>query len=153
MKRKTLEAILMTVTGLAVLANFYFLNRFHVPGKLQNILEIFGWIFFGIAGLMIILSISTLRRKGTGEVIDTGIYSITRHPLYLSGIIFFIGHIFFCLHWVVAAVALTGIACIYITMILEEKTLMEKFGDNYKNYMRKVPRANVLLGIIRFIRR
>jgi protein-S-isoprenylcysteine O-methyltransferase Ste14 len=30
---------------------------------------------------------------------------------------------------------------------------MEKFGDDYKAYMKKVPRANFLLGIIRRFRR
>ena len=41
----------------------------------------------------------------------------------------------------------------YIDLIKADKDAIEKFGDDYKQYMQKVPRANFLLGIIRLIKR
>ena len=41
----------------------------------------------------------------------------------------------------------------YIDCIRADKDAIEKFGDDYKAYMQKVPRANFLLGIIRLLQR
>lgn len=41
----------------------------------------------------------------------------------------------------------------YIDLIKADKGAIEKFGDDYKAYMKKVPRANFLLGIIRLLQR
>jgi hypothetical protein len=38
-------------------------------------------------------------------------------------------------------------------MIEEEKRNMEKFGDAYKDYMKRVPRINLLTGITRQMHR
>jgi protein-S-isoprenylcysteine O-methyltransferase Ste14 len=38
-------------------------------------------------------------------------------------------------------------------MFKEEQRCMEKFGEEYRHYMEKVPRVNFLLGIIRALRR
>jgi len=35
-------------------------------------------------------------------------------------------------------------------MVVNDKHLIERFGDNYSLYMRKVPRMNLILGIMRF---
>jgi hypothetical protein len=34
-------------------------------------------------------------------------------------------------------------------IIEEERRNMEKFGDAYKDYMKRIPRINILIGIIR----
>ena len=36
-------------------------------------------------------------------------------------------------------------------MIEEEKRNIEKFGDAYRDYMKRVPRINLLVGIMRQI--
>jgi len=41
----------------------------------------------------------------------------------------------------------------YIDLIRADKDAIEKFGDDYKTYMKKVPRMNFLLGILRLLRR
>jgi protein-S-isoprenylcysteine O-methyltransferase Ste14 len=41
----------------------------------------------------------------------------------------------------------------YIDLIRADKACAERFGDDYKAYMKKVPRANFLLGIIRLLQR
>jgi len=34
----------------------------------------------------------------------------------------------------------------------EDQRLLKKFGDDYKAYMKRVPRMNFMLGIIRLLR-
>ena len=40
-----------------------------------------------------------------------------------------------------------------IGVLKADKGLIEKFGDDYKHYMQKVPRMNFSLGLIRLLRR
>jgi protein-S-isoprenylcysteine O-methyltransferase Ste14 len=37
----------------------------------------------------------------------------------------------------------------YVDLLKADEDAIQKFGDDYKAYMEKVPRANFLLGIIR----
>ena len=46
-----------------------------------------------------------------------------------------------------------GSALFYKDVLREEQMCIEKFGDDYKRYMQKVPRMNLLLGVIRLLRR
>lgn len=39
----------------------------------------------------------------------------------------------------------------YFDLINADKNAIKKFGDNYRTYMKKVPRANFLLGFIKVI--
>jgi protein-S-isoprenylcysteine O-methyltransferase Ste14 len=39
----------------------------------------------------------------------------------------------------------------YIDLFNADKDAINKFGESYKQYMKRVPRANFLLGIIRRI--
>jgi len=41
----------------------------------------------------------------------------------------------------------------YFIALKADQELIEKFGDEYKRYMQKVPRTNFLLGLIRLASR
>ncbi len=40
---------------------------------------------------------------------------------------------------------------IYYDMFRADKALIMKFGDNYMEYMKKVPRANFIGGIVKYL--
>lgn len=44
-----------------------------------------------------------------------------------------------------------GTIIIYINCRQEDQHLIEKFGNDYVAYMQKVPRMNLILGVIRLI--
>ncbi|MGB6369671.1 MAG: hypothetical protein WBF68_01375 [Atribacterota bacterium] len=56
-------------------------------------------------------------------------------------------------YWLTAIIGISGMVCIYLISRQEDLRLIEKFGDDYKHYMQKVPRMNLLAGIIRQVRR
>ena len=56
-------------------------------------------------------------------------------------------------HWIVIILGLSIIPLTYIDLINADKDGIKKFGDYYKQYMQRVPRANFLLGIIQYLRR
>jgi protein-S-isoprenylcysteine O-methyltransferase Ste14 len=101
------------------------------------------------------------RRKGgvkkgksyvhTTKLVDTGIYSIVRHPQYVSFILFAIAGMLLFQHWIVICLGIPVIPLIYVDLIQADKQGIEKFGKEYEKYMQKIPRANFLLGIFRRI--
>jgi len=119
-------------------------------------LYVFSGIFFG--GLPVI----EFRRKGrvrkgksyihTTKLVDTGIYSIIRHPQYVTFMLWAIAGILLFQHWIIILLGVPIIPLTYIDLIRADKDAVEKFGDEYKAYMKNVPRANFLLGIIRLLR-
>ncbi len=106
---------------------------------------------------------STLRRKGnvpkgksflnTTTVVDIGIYGVIRHPMYLSGIIMSLGMILITQYWLSVVCGVPWMLLMYASMVSEDHSNVQKFGDSYKHYMKKVPRANILVGLVRRARR
>jgi protein-S-isoprenylcysteine O-methyltransferase Ste14 len=120
-------------------------------------LYVFSGIFFGM------LPAIEFRKRGkvrkgksyihTTRLVDSGIYSIVRHPQYVTFILWAIAGMLLFQHWIVIFLGIPVIPLTYIDLIKADKDAVEKFGDAYKKYMKRVPRANFLLGIIRLIRR
>jgi len=120
-------------------------------------LYVFSGIVFGL------LPVIEFRKKGgvrkgksyihTTQLVDTGIYSIVRHPQYVTFILWAIAGILLFQHWIIILLGIPIIPLTYIDLIRADKNAIEKFGDDYKAYMKRVPRANFLLGIIRRIRK
>ena len=97
-------------------------------------------------------------RKGesyvhTTRLVDTGVYSIVRHPQYVTFMLWAIAGMLLFQHWIIVLLGIPIIPLTYIDLIRADKDAIEKFGDDYKAYMQKVPRANFLLGTIRRFRR
>jgi protein-S-isoprenylcysteine O-methyltransferase Ste14 len=56
-------------------------------------------------------------------------------------------------HWLSVVLGVPIIVYVYVMARREEESNIEKFGDDYKRYMQRVPRNNVLVGILRVLRR
>jgi protein-S-isoprenylcysteine O-methyltransferase Ste14 len=85
----------------------------------------------------------------TTQLVDTGIYSIVRHPQYVTFILWAIAGMLLFQHWIVVVLGIPIFPFTYMDLIKADKDAIEKFGESYKSYMKKVPRTNFLLGIIR----
>ena len=89
----------------------------------------------------------------TTKLVDTGIYSIVRHPQYVTFILWAIAGMLLFQHWIIVLLGSPIFPLTYIDLIKADRDAIKKFGDDYKAYMKKVPRANFLLGIIRRFRK
>jgi len=72
------------------------------------------------------------------ELVTTGVYGIVRHPLYVVGIVMFT----FSPHITVNGLTITVLADLYFIfgMFIEERRFLRIFGDQYQEYMKRVPR-------------
>jgi protein-S-isoprenylcysteine O-methyltransferase Ste14 len=85
--------------------------------------------------------------------VDSGVYTIVRHPQYTGLFLFNLALILISQHWVVTVIGVVSMVLTYISMVQEEHGLLQKFGNEYKEYMERVPRMNVVLGVIRALKR
>ena len=56
-------------------------------------------------------------------------------------------------HWLTVIIGIPVSVWIYLEIPKEEKGLQIRLGEDYKNYMRKVPKINPILGAIRLFKR
>jgi protein-S-isoprenylcysteine O-methyltransferase Ste14 len=127
-----------------------------------NVLVInLGWGVMMLSAVFGWLPILTFRRRGrvqgrsyihTTVLVDSGVYSIVRHPQYLAGVLMSLALPLISQHWSVAAVGACSAVVIYLNTLDEEQGCIAKFGDAYLNYMQRVPRMNFVLGILRRLR-
>jgi len=87
----------------------------------------------------------------TTKLVDSGIYSIVRHPQYVTFILWAIAGMLLFQHWIVLCLGIPVIPLMYVDLIHADKDGIKKFGNDYKQYMKRVPRANFLIGIVRVI--
>ncbi len=89
----------------------------------------------------------------TTQLVDTGIYAVVRHPQYTGGIYaIFLTTFLVYPHWLFGVLGVIGIAVLYMGCREEDQRMIEKFGDDYRAYMERVPRMNIFAGILRLLR-
>jgi protein-S-isoprenylcysteine O-methyltransferase Ste14 len=84
-------------------------------------------------------------------VVDRGLYAITRHPQYLGYILFACGFALLSQHWVAVVLAAVGATFLYLQAVREERHCLAQLGEPYEQYLRRVPRFNFILGIVRLL--
>lgn len=119
-------------------------NRFVLSSFISlpvgSLLFVLGWILI-IAAFSKIGVIPSLREKTT--LITSGAYRIVRHPIYSGTIIAVLG-------WTILLKSTISIIYFpimfllyFLTTVLEEKDLIEYYGDEYIDYKQKVTKRLV----------
>jgi protein-S-isoprenylcysteine O-methyltransferase Ste14 len=159
-----LEFVPVTLVSILILAQII-VGIYLLPAVSQ--IETLAYAAVGlyvVSGLVFgALPVMEFRRKGgvrkgnsyihTTQLVDTGVYSIVRHPQYVTFMLWAIAGMLLFQHWLVVMLGIPIIPLTYIDLVKADEDALEKFGDAYKAYMKQVPRANFLLGIIRRCRR
>ncbi len=102
-------------------------------------------VFFDAGGLLGFIrartTISPLKPNSASVLVITGVYRITRNPMY-------VGLVFFLLAWGVYIGSIVSLVCVPLFMVYiklfqilpEERMLQEKFGNEYLSYKNSVRR-------------
>ena len=145
--------ILQVIVGIYLLS---YVSQIEILAYIGVGLYVFSGLIFGM------LPTIEFRKKGrvkrgksyihTTKLVDTGIYSIVRHPQYITFIMFAIAGMLLFQHWIIVLLGVPVLPLTYIDLLRADKCLIEKFGDDYRLYMQRVPRANFIIGIIRMLR-
>lgn len=77
-----------------------------------------------------------LEIKESHELITHGVYKYVRHPMYTSVLGMALCQLFLIGNWIAGPAYLAGFGFLYITRVdREEQLMMQKFGENYTQYM------------------
>jgi protein-S-isoprenylcysteine O-methyltransferase Ste14 len=102
------------------------------------------WLYAGlpifvlsiVMTIMINISFST---SPVDKPVTKGFYRISRHPIYLSAALMFLGIGIACASWVLLLCAVLWIVFFHIVIPAEERLLTDQYGDDYRKYMNKTP--------------
>ena len=142
--------IYIASVGTAVLSGF--LISFGEIGRTSEhrVFWFFSGLIFMLAGGVIrLVALRTLGKqfsimvtiRQNHELVKKGIYSLIRHPSYTGLFLFMLGLGLSLGNWLsLLIIFAASVTIAFFRVPLEEKALMEKFGDEYRDYMKKTKR-------------
>jgi protein-S-isoprenylcysteine O-methyltransferase Ste14 len=74
------------------------------------------------------------------KVVTTGTYRRTRHPMYLTSFLVFIGVGIASASWVFLLLSVLYMIMPPVFVVAEEHFCLEHYGDSYRQYMNRTPR-------------
>ena len=134
--------------GMLIISTIIYYNSADLAGLVYA-----GWIILAF-GIIFLLCSSKTREKGHAEgigLVESRMYAFVRHPEFLGHILIIFALIIISQHWINLIVGAILIVLLCLAMIEEERRNIEKFGNAYIDYMKRVPRINLIAGIIRQI--
>ena len=111
-----------------------------LPIKLGTIWFYIGLFLIVIGVILEIWVILTWIRTPNERHLDTGIYRYSRHPMYFSSFILFIGISIATVSWLFLLLSLIFITGGIVFSTREEELTIGQYGDSYRNYMKKTPK-------------
>ena len=103
------------------------------------------WFYVGLALFVIGMSFTIpeaqlfFRRKKE-QLLTKGFYRISRNPIYVMVDICYIGIGIATASWVLLALIVFYMIVLHFLIIAEERICLEKYGDIYREYMKRTPR-------------
>ena len=151
-----LSSIASALTVAQIVLAFFF------PHTRSAVLEWAGWICLWSSAIFGVLPIIVLRSKGgvakgqsyirTTVLVDSGLYAVVRHPQNgTAWLLINLGVMLVAQHWSSWVLGLASMALAYADHFKADQRCVAKFGDPYRRYMRRVPRVNFVLGLIRLV--
>lgn len=133
------EKIVLLITHIIIMP-FTIIYSIFLPLKLGTV-----WLYVGLPicalallmGFMVGIAFAT---APLDEPITRGVYRILRHPAYFSGFLLYLGIAIACASWIFLVCAMVWIVSMHFGTVLEERELLEKYGDAYRKYMDSTPR-------------
>jgi len=116
--------------------------------SLPTWLRVLGLGFFLLWGLLLVWTFRNLGNNLTDTVVTrrnhtlvtTGPYRFVRHPFYLAFALAVLGLSLAAANWFLFLAGCIPFAFVVLRTPIEEAKLIERFGDEYRDYMKRTPR-------------
>ena len=101
----------------------------------------FGVAFLVVSGYLARKGLSIVfgEERDNPTVIRKSVFSVVRHPIYLSEILLYCGLLMLSISLAAFVVLLMAIVFLHYISRFEERLLLARFGQEYRNYMQEVP--------------
>jgi protein-S-isoprenylcysteine O-methyltransferase Ste14 len=132
--------ILLIITQVVIMP-FTIIYSFFLPLKLDTVWFYIGLLISILGIIMPFIAQVSFATAPLDKPITTGVYHFSRNPEYFSVFLQYLGIGISCLSWVFTLCAMAWIILFHIEIIQsEEPSLIEKYGDAYREYMNRTPR-------------
>jgi len=131
--------IVFVITHMMIMP-FTLIYSIFLPLKLGTLWFYVGLPIYLLALVMALIFIISFLTAPVGEPISKGVYAISRHPGYFGFFLGCVGIGIACASWVFLLCALIWIVSWQFGVVEEERVLLEKYGDAYREYMNRTPR-------------
>jgi len=111
--------------------------------------EFFPWYFRVMVFILLLLVAGYFAQRAHKKVfheerkelmvIKTDVYAIIRHPMYFGSILTYLAFVIISASVIALVIFFVVVIFYYYLCRYEENLLIEKLGDEYKKYMKKVP--------------
>lgn len=103
------------------------------------------WFFIGLAvyilgAVLYSASVVSYARPKSNGINTAGLYGVSRNPMYVAYFIYFLGCAIMAQSLILLAVIIVFQISTHIIIRSEERWCIEKFGDEYMDYMKNVRR-------------
>jgi protein-S-isoprenylcysteine O-methyltransferase Ste14 len=147
------------LAGIFIVTQFILIFFFSIPGLL--ILRIMGYCLWGLCIILGCAPVYTFRKYGavpkgqnymlTEKLVTQGIFAIVRHPQFLCMPLMPVALTLISQHWIVITIDVPALVLGIISIQGADEGGIEKFGDEYREYMKRVPGFNIILGFWKFL--
>ena len=137
--RSKTEKIVLLITH-ALIGPVLVVYSIFLPLKLGTI-----WLYVGLPICLLALVMNLMAGVNFAttpldEPVTKGVYRISRHPIYFGGFLMYVGIGIACASWIFLLGAAAWIISWHIGVIDEERFLVERYGNAYREYMNKTPK-------------
>ncbi len=134
---KTEKSILLITTtlyfGIMIYAIF-------VPLKLNIAWFQIGLAIYIVGMVFYVIAVDNYAKTPLNQPAVKGLYRISRNPIHVMSFIAWLGAGIALASWLILAANVLMMLLMHITTLAEERFCLEKYGDAYREYMKKVPR-------------
>ena len=75
-----------------------------------------------------------------GRLVTTGIFAVSRNPIYVGFFVFLVGQLLVSPDWVPLIYLIAGAALFHRQVLREEEFMAQRYGQEYADYRRRVRR-------------
>jgi protein-S-isoprenylcysteine O-methyltransferase Ste14 len=124
----------------SLLAFIYFALIIFTPLKIGSNVFIPGIILFALGLAGFVIALFNFKNAPLDRPVTRGLYRISRHPQQLMFFISFLGICIAIGSWPALFIKIISSLFLHSRILAEEKACLERYGDSYRDYMKRVPR-------------
>ena len=111
-----------------------------LPLKLGTVWFYVGLGIYVVGLVMFLTAIMNVATTPLGQPFTKGMYRYSRHPMYFSGVITYVGVSVTSASWIFLLLSVVTAVLLASGAIAEERGCLETYGDEYREYLNRTPR-------------
>jgi protein-S-isoprenylcysteine O-methyltransferase Ste14 len=129
-----------TLSTHAIIYPLTIIYSIFLPLKIGTVWLYIGIPIFILSLFMTVITYINYANTPIDKPVTRGIYRISRHPIYLTGFVMYVGIGVACASWVMILCGVFWLGLWSVAVPTEERFLVGKYGDSYREYMDRTPR-------------